>query len=176
MRDGVDLQKAAETYHDAAALLVDTYHPQVAGGSGEVFDWDRVPADLGVPVMCYGLRVDFRGELFRGSAALLALADEMREARTICFCGKKATMVVRVDDEQAVRVRVAAERGEHVGQAGARFQRDCPVGRRRLVRDTVPHRQHNVASGALDTGKRAPAHRGPSLGPRRRRPGSLARA
>ena len=51
--------------------------------------------DLGVPIMCYGLRVDFRGELFPGSAALLAWADEMREVRTICFCGKKATMVVR---------------------------------------------------------------------------------
>ena len=48
-----------------------------------------------MPVMCYGLRVDFRGELFPGSAALLALADEMREVRTICHCGKKATMVVR---------------------------------------------------------------------------------
>ncbi|WP_319825628.1 thymidine kinase [Thalassovita sp.] len=52
--------------------------------------------DLNVPVMCYGLRVDFRGELFPGSAALLALADEMREVRTICHCGKKATMVVRM--------------------------------------------------------------------------------
>ena len=51
--------------------------------------------DLGVPVMCYGLRVDFRGELFPGSAALLAWADEMREVRTICHCGKKATMVIR---------------------------------------------------------------------------------
>jgi thymidine kinase len=46
-------------------------------------------------VMCYGLRVDFRGDLFPGSAALLALADEMREVRTICHCGKKATMVMR---------------------------------------------------------------------------------
>lgn len=54
--------------------------------------------DLGVPVMCYGLRVDFRGELFPGSARLLALADEMREVRTICHCGKKATMVVRQDE------------------------------------------------------------------------------
>ena len=53
--------------------------------------------DLGVPIMCYGLRVDFMGELFPGSAALLALADEMREIRTICHCGKKATMVVRLD-------------------------------------------------------------------------------
>ncbi len=55
--------------------------------------------DLGVPIMCYGLRVDFMGELFPGSAALLALADEMREIRTICKCGKKATMVVRQNEQ-----------------------------------------------------------------------------
>lgn len=61
----------------------------------QVWQLARVVDDLGVPVMCYGLRVDFRGKLFPGSAALLALADEMREVRTICFCGKKATMVVR---------------------------------------------------------------------------------
>lgn len=51
--------------------------------------------DLDVPVMCYGLRVDFRGELFPGSATLLALADDLREVRTICHCGRKATMVIR---------------------------------------------------------------------------------
>ena len=51
--------------------------------------------DLNLPVMCYGLRVDFQGNLFPGSAALLAWADEMREVRTICHCGKKATMVIR---------------------------------------------------------------------------------
>jgi len=61
----------------------------------QVWQLARVVDDLGVPAMCYGLRVDFRGELFPGSAALLALADEMREVRTICACGKKATMVVR---------------------------------------------------------------------------------
>jgi thymidine kinase len=61
----------------------------------QVWQLARAVDDLGVPVMCYGLRVDFRGELFPGSAALLAWADEMREVRTICFCGKKATMVVR---------------------------------------------------------------------------------
>ncbi len=48
--------------------------------------------------MTYGLRVDFQGNLFEGSAALLAWADEMREIRTICHCGKKATMVVRRDE------------------------------------------------------------------------------
>jgi thymidine kinase len=63
----------------------------------QVWQLARVVDDLGVPVMCYGLRVDFRGELFPGSAALLALADEMREVRTICHCGRKATMVIRVD-------------------------------------------------------------------------------
>ena len=52
--------------------------------------------------MCYGLRVDFQGKLFPGSAALLALADEMREIRTICHCGKKATMVIRQDENGAV--------------------------------------------------------------------------
>lgn len=53
--------------------------------------------DLGLPIMCYGLRTDFRGALFPGSAALMALADSLREARTICHCGRKATMVARLD-------------------------------------------------------------------------------
>lgn len=63
----------------------------------QVWQLARAVDDLHVPVMCYGLRVDFRGELFPGSATLLALADEMREVRTICHCGKKATMVIRKD-------------------------------------------------------------------------------
>ena len=62
----------------------------------QVWQLARAVDDLGVPVMCYGLRVDFRGRLFPGSATLLALADEMREVRTICHCGRKATMVVRM--------------------------------------------------------------------------------
>jgi thymidine kinase len=61
----------------------------------QVWQLARAVDDLGVPVMAYGLRVDFQGNLFPGSAALLAWADEMREARTICHCGKKATMVIR---------------------------------------------------------------------------------
>ena len=70
----------------------------------QVWQLARAVDDLQVPVMCYGLRVDFRGQLFPGSATLLALADEMREIRTICHCGKKATMVVRQDkDGNALR-------------------------------------------------------------------------
>ncbi|WP_425043440.1 thymidine kinase [Primorskyibacter sp. S87] len=68
----------------------------------QVWQLARAVDDLKVPVICYGLRVDFRGELFPGSATLLALADEMREVRTICHCGKKATMVVRQDGEGRV--------------------------------------------------------------------------
>ena len=64
----------------------------------QVWQLARAVDDLGVPIMCYGLRVDFQGNLFPGSATLLALADEMREVRTICHCGKKATMVVRLDE------------------------------------------------------------------------------
>jgi thymidine kinase len=52
--------------------------------------------ELGIPVLCYGLRTDFRGGLFAGSAALLAIADELVELKTICHCGRKATMVVRL--------------------------------------------------------------------------------
>ncbi len=63
----------------------------------QVWQLARVVDDLDLPVMCYGLRVDFLGQLFPGSATLLALADEMREVRTICHCGRKATMVVRRD-------------------------------------------------------------------------------
>lgn len=68
----------------------------------QVWQLARVVDDLGLPVLAYGLRVDFMGELFPGSATLLALADEMREVRTICHCGRKATMVVRQDESGRV--------------------------------------------------------------------------
>ncbi len=78
----------------------------------QVWDLARTVDDLGVPVMCYGLRVDFQGQLFPGSAALLALADEMREVRTICHCGRKATMVIRQDAEgHAIREGVQVQIG-----------------------------------------------------------------
>ncbi|MEJ6389546.1 thymidine kinase [Gymnodinialimonas ulvae] len=78
----------------------------------QVWQLARAVDDLNVPVMAYGLRVDFRGELFPGSAALLALADEMREVRTICHCGRKATMVIRVGpDGKAIREGAQIEVG-----------------------------------------------------------------
>jgi thymidine kinase len=64
----------------------------------QVWQLARLADRLGIPVMAYGLRTDFQGKLFPGSQELLAIADELREVRTICFCGRKATMVARLDE------------------------------------------------------------------------------
>ncbi|GGB35125.1 thymidine kinase [Roseibium aquae] len=63
----------------------------------QVWQLAKVADDFGIPVMCFGLRTDFQGKLFPGSAALLALADALKEIKTICWCGRKATMVARLD-------------------------------------------------------------------------------
>jgi thymidine kinase len=68
----------------------------------QVWQLARVADRLRVPVMCFGLRTDFRGRTFPGSAELLAVADSLREIRTICACGAKATMVVRQDQSGRV--------------------------------------------------------------------------
>ena len=59
----------------------------------------RISDELKIPVLCYGLRTDFQGSLFPGSAALLALADALIELKAVCECGRKATMNLRVDTE-----------------------------------------------------------------------------
>ena len=64
----------------------------------QVQDLGQVADELNIPVMCYGIRTDFQGKLFEGSKALLAVADNLKELKTICsLCDKKATMVVRLD-------------------------------------------------------------------------------
>jgi thymidine kinase len=64
----------------------------------QVFQLTDVVDRLNIPVLCFGLRTDFQGELFEGSRHLLAWADELQELKTICHTGRKATMVVRVDE------------------------------------------------------------------------------
>ena len=66
---------------------------------GQVYELTEVVDRLDIPVLCFGLRTDFQGELFEGSRHLLAWADELRELKTICHTGRKANMVVRVDDD-----------------------------------------------------------------------------
>ncbi|TAA40896.1 thymidine kinase [Pseudoxanthomonas winnipegensis] len=68
----------------------------------QVWQLSEVVDQRRIPVLCYGLRTDFRGELFEGSQALLAWADELSEIKTICHTGAKATMTVRVDDQGRV--------------------------------------------------------------------------
>lgn len=64
----------------------------------QVFQLSEVVDRKNIPVLCFGLRTDFQGELFEGSKHLLAWADQLEEIKTICHTGRKATMVVRVDE------------------------------------------------------------------------------
>ncbi len=70
----------------------------------QVFELGEVTDTLDIPVLAYGLRTDFQGEPFEGSKYLLAWADNLKELKAICHCGKKATMVIRMDEQgNAVR-------------------------------------------------------------------------
>lgn len=79
----------------------------------QVWQLARVADEMRLPVMCYGLRTDFRGKLFPGSAALLAVADNIKEIKTLCWCGRKATMTLRVSKSGA-----AVTRGKQVEIGG----------------------------------------------------------
>jgi thymidine kinase len=65
----------------------------------QVWQLADVADTLDIPVLCYGLRTDFQGKLFPGSATLLGIADDLTELKTICYCGRKATMNLRIDQE-----------------------------------------------------------------------------
>lgn len=74
----------------------------------QVWQLARLADEAGVPVICYGLRTDFQGELFPGSAALLGIADTLVELKAVCHCGRKASMNLRVDQGGAA-VRAGAQ-------------------------------------------------------------------
>ena len=99
---GDDLLERVRIVHEKTPLSCVLVDEAQFLSKDQVWQLCRVADRLGVPVMCYGLRTDFQGELFPGSAALLALADALREIRTICWCGRKATMVVRLDADGRV--------------------------------------------------------------------------
>ena len=78
----------------------------------QVWQLAEIADDLDIPVLCYGLRTDFQGKLFPGSATLLGIADDLTELKTICHCGRKATMNLRIDqDGRAVKVGAQVEIG-----------------------------------------------------------------
>lgn len=79
----------------------------------QVFQLGEICDRLNIPVLAYGLRTDFQGELFEGSRYLLAWADNLNEIKTICYCGKKATMVVRMNEDGT-----AVKEGDQVAIGG----------------------------------------------------------
>jgi thymidine kinase len=100
----------------------------------QVYQLTEIVDRLNIPVLCFGLRTDFQGELFEGSKHLLAWADELSEIKTICHTGRKANMVVRVDDEgYALKEGAQVEIGgneRYVSVSRAEFKRVFHGGKR----------------------------------------------
>ncbi|MEM9570888.1 MAG: thymidine kinase [Pseudomonadota bacterium] len=113
-RSDTDLFEAIAAQHSDTPLGAIFFDEAQFLTKDQVWQLARVGDRLKLPVLCYGLRTDFQGELFEGSASLLAIADNLREARTICHCGKKATMTARMDEDgnaltQGAQVSVGKE-------------------------------------------------------------------
>jgi thymidine kinase len=94
--DELDFYALLATAQDVSCVLVDEAQFLLPD---QVRQLHRVAHVIGIPVICYGIRSDFRGEPFPGSAYLLTLADSLEEIKTICACGKKATFNVRIDEQ-----------------------------------------------------------------------------
>lgn len=100
--DSTDMRALVEGIHQEGAIHCVLVDEAQFLSEDQVWQLASIADDLNIPVMCYGLRTDFQGNLFPGSARLLAVADNLREIRTICHCGSKATMVVRQDESGRV--------------------------------------------------------------------------
>jgi thymidine kinase len=98
-----DTDIAARVYEDHAQGGIDCVLIDEAQflTKEQVWQCARLADEAGIPVLCYGLRTDFQGELFPGSAALLGIADALVELKAVCHCGRKATMNLRVDGSGA---------------------------------------------------------------------------
>jgi thymidine kinase len=93
-----DLLELTEKWHQKTPLSCLLLDEAQFLTKSQVFELGEVVDKLGIPVLAYGLRTDFKGELFEGSLHLLAWADELLEIKTVCHCGKKANMVLRLDE------------------------------------------------------------------------------
>ena len=108
----------------------------------QVYQLSEIVDRLNIPVLCFGLRTDFQGELFEGSKYLLAWADQLTEIKTICHTGRKANMVVRVDDEgYAIKEGAQLEIGgneRYVSVSRAEFKKVFIGGERIKFIEPVP--------------------------------------
>ncbi|GLK43481.1 MULTISPECIES: thymidine kinase [Novosphingobium] len=87
--------RAAHAVEPLSCVLVDEAQFLTAAQAWQCAD---IADKVGIPVLCYGLRTDFRGDLFPGAAILLGIADSLIELKAVCHCGRKASMNLRVDD------------------------------------------------------------------------------
>ena len=110
--EATDLRVIAEEEHFRAPLACILVDESQFLSAPQVRQLAHLADEVGIPVLCYGLRTDFQGRLFPGSAELLALADALIELKSVCECGRKATMNLRVDDEgNAIREGAQKEIG-----------------------------------------------------------------
>lgn len=120
-RPETDFEREADVgmFDALACLLIDEAQFLTAD---QVRQLHRLAHGRNLPVICYGLRSDFRGEAFPGAAALLTLADDLEEVKTICKCGRKASMNMRVDESGGQVVN-----GDQVEIGGnSRYRSACP--------------------------------------------------
>ena len=138
-----DLRAAVEARHREGPLACVLVDEAQFLGKAQVWQLSDVVDRLRIPVLAYGLRTDFRGEPFEGSLYLLAWADELAEIKTICHSGKKATMVVRVDERgRAVTAGPQVEIGgneRYVSVSRVEFKKIVRgEGRMELQQSTLP--------------------------------------
>ncbi|MEL6541015.1 MAG: thymidine kinase [Pseudomonadota bacterium] len=96
-RPDTDLFAEVESEHAKGALDCVLLDEAQFLTKDQVWQLARLSDELGIPVLCYGLRTDFQGELFPGSSVLLGIADALVELKAVCWCGRKAAMNLRVD-------------------------------------------------------------------------------
>jgi thymidine kinase len=99
--EGTDLWQRVTAAHAAEPLSCVLVDEAQFLTQKQVWQLARLADEAGIPVLCYGLRTDFQGQLFPGSAVLLGIADALVELKAVCHCGRKATMNLRVDDSGA---------------------------------------------------------------------------
>ena len=110
--EGTDLWEAITAAHRVEPLNCVLVDEAQFLSKEQVWQLARVADEANIPVLCYGLRTDFQGELFPGSAGLLGIADALVELKAICHCGRKSSMNLRVDESgKAVKQGAQTEIG-----------------------------------------------------------------
>jgi thymidine kinase len=139
---GDNLLDQVRTAHAAAPVACVLVDEAQFLSTEQVWQLSDIADVLDIPVLCYGLRTDFQGKLFPGSAALLGLADDLTELKTICHCGRKATMNLRVDAEgRGVKEGAQVEIGgndRYVATCRRHFK-EALSGQTRIKPDTPAH-------------------------------------